>query len=230
MGQLVGCIHGIGEACHALDMPVVSGNVSLYNETDGAAILPTPTIGAVGLLESLDRVIPMAAPEDAVLVLLGASLGHLGQSALLWELFARAEGPAPRVDLAAERRAGELVRSLHRDGLIAAAHDLSDGGLAVAAAEMALAAGTGLRLEAAERLGPLEWFFGEDQGRYLVAAPDETAADAVLDAARIAGVPAARVGEMGGDRVRLGSASVPLARLRARHESGFPRLMGEKAV
>ncbi|HUF87617.1 MAG TPA: phosphoribosylformylglycinamidine synthase subunit PurL, partial [Thermohalobaculum sp.] len=169
MGQFVRCVRGIGAACAALGMPVVSGNVSLYNETSGEAILPTPTIGAVGLLTSLDQLIPMAPGAGETLVLLGETHGHLGQSALLWELHARAEGDAPPVDLAAERRAGELVRRLRAEDLITAAHDLSDGGLAVAAAEMALAAGTGVALEADPALPAAAWFFGEDQGRYLVA-------------------------------------------------------------
>ena len=225
MGQLVGCIAGIGEACRALDMPVVSGNVSLYNETDGAAILPTPTIGAVGLLESLERVIRMAPGEGDVLVLLGTTLGALGQSALLWELWARAEGEPPRVDLQAERRAGELVRALHRDGRIRGAHDLSDGGLAVAAAEMAFAAGTGVRLEDHGEIATLAWFFGEDQARYLVAAPDEASADAVIEAARIAGVPARRAGVTGGGEIRLGASAVALSDLRAAWEQALPGLM-----
>ncbi len=148
MGQLVGCIQGIAEACRALDMPIVSGNVSLYNETDGRAILPTPTIGAVGLLETLDQIIRMAPAPDQALVLLGETRGHLAQSAYAWELFGNAEGPPPPVELEAERAAGELVRSLHAERLITAAHDLSDGGLALAAAEMALAGDTGLTLDA----------------------------------------------------------------------------------
>ncbi len=226
MGQLVGCIRGIGEASRALDMPVVSGNVSLYNETEGRAILPTPTIGAVGLLEGLDEVIPMAAPPDAALVLLGPVIGHLGQSALLAELWAREEGAAPPVDLDAERRAGELVRGLKAKGLVLAAHDLSDGGLAVAAAEMALAAGQGVRIDAREGHSAAAWFFGEEQGRYLLAAA-EAAVDAILEAARVAGVPAMRVGEVVGDAVRLGDSAAPLDDLRAASENALPRLMGE---
>ena len=139
-------------------MPIVSGNVSLYNETNGEAILPTPTIGAVGLLASLDGVIPMAPGDGETLVLIGETKGHLGQSAWLWELHGKAEGDAPPVDLDAERRAGDLIRALKAKRLITAAHDLSDGGLAVAAAEMALAAGTGVTLEAAEQLSPPAWF------------------------------------------------------------------------
>ncbi|MEO1602151.1 MAG: phosphoribosylformylglycinamidine synthase subunit PurL, partial [Pseudomonadota bacterium] len=226
MGQFVGCIRGIGEACRALDMPIVSGNVSLYNETDGSAILPTPTIGAVGLLESLDQVIRMAPGATDALVLLGPVTGHLGQSALLAELFGREEGAPPPVDLDTEARTGAFLLSLRDKGLITAAHDLSDGGLAVAAAEMAFAAGVGASLELRESLSSAAWFFGEEQARFLVAAPENDVA-AILEAARIAGVPALRVGEMGGSALRLGASSVPLETLREAWSTGFARLMGE---
>jgi len=225
MGQFVGCVKGIGAACSALDMPIVSGNVSLYNETSGEAILPTPTIGAVGLLESLDQLIPMTPGDGDALVLLGETKGHLGQSAWLWDLHNRAEGDAPPVDLDAERRAGELVRALKAQGLITAAHDLSDGGLALAAAEMALAAGTGVTIEADRALSPAAWFFGEDQGRYLVASTDP---QGVAAAAKAAGVPAREVGRAGGDAVRLGTSGIALAELLNAHDSGFSRLMGEE--
>jgi phosphoribosylformylglycinamidine synthase II len=224
MGQLVGCIQGIGAACAALDMPIVSGNVSLYNETNGEPILPTPTIGAVGLLESLDQVIPMAPGVGDTLVLIGDTAGHLGQSAWLWELHGRAEGDAPPVDLDGERNAGELVRALKANGLITAAHDLSDGGLAVAAAEMALAAGVGVTVEADDALAASGWFFGEDQGRYLVGCKD---ADAVIAVAGEAGVSARRVGAMGGETLQLGTSEVALSELRAAHEGGFARMMDE---
>ncbi|HEU0221151.1 MAG TPA: phosphoribosylformylglycinamidine synthase subunit PurL, partial [Paracoccaceae bacterium] len=164
MGQFVLCVQGVGEAARALDMPVVSGNVSLYNETDGRAILPTPTIVAVGLLKSLGELIRMAPrPGDAALMI-GTTRGHLGQSALMAELYEAEEGDAPPVDLAAERKAGELVRALHATGLISAAHDLSDGGLALAAGEMALAGDTGVALTGDGALSAAAWFFGEDQG------------------------------------------------------------------
>ncbi|HKK36469.1 MAG TPA: phosphoribosylformylglycinamidine synthase subunit PurL, partial [Paracoccaceae bacterium] len=204
MGQLVGCLEGIGEACRALDMPVTGGNVSLYNETEGRPIPPTPTIGAVGLLEDLSQVIALAGRRGDVLLLLGASEGRLGRSAWLAELHGREEGPPPPVDLAAERAAGELVRALHAEGLITAAHDLSDGGLAVAAAEIALAAGCGASLAGPLRgLTPAGWWFGEDQGRYLLsAAPDK--ALAALDAAGAAGVPARQIGTLEGDAILLG--------------------------
>ncbi|MDF2234623.1 phosphoribosylformylglycinamidine synthase subunit PurL [Albimonas sp. CAU 1670] len=229
MGQFVGCIQGIGEACTALDMPIVSGNVSLYNETDGQAIQPTPTIAAVGLLEDLSQAIPMAGRRGDVLILLGETSGWLDRSAWLYELHGREEGPPPPVDLAAERKAGELVRALKADGLLSAAHDLSDGGLAVAAAEMALASGCGAAVSGPPKgVGAAGWFFGEDQGRYLLACPAKAAMGA-LDAAARAGVAARQVGTLEGDAVILGGASAPLAALREAHGAGFARMMGEVA-
>ena len=214
MGQFVGAIQGIGEACKALDMPIVSGNVSLYNETDGAAILPTPTIGAVGLLASLDQMIAGPAQAGDVAVLIGETAGHLGQSALLAEAFGREDGDAPHVDLEAERRHGEFVRAQAR--AIRAASDLSDGGLALAAFEMAEAAGTGVTLEP----GDTGWFFGEDQARYLLAvSPD--AVQALLADAAAAGVPARTVGAFGGETVRLGEDEAPLAELAALWRGAF---------
>ena len=140
MGQLVGCIRGIGEACRALDFPVVSGNVSLYNETNGRAILPTPTIGGVGLLDDFRASATLAfKAEGEAILLVGETQGWLGQSLYLREICGREEGAPPPVDLAAERRHGEFVRALIRDGLVTAVHDLSDGGLLVALAEMAMA-------------------------------------------------------------------------------------------
>ncbi|HIF10210.1 MAG TPA: phosphoribosylformylglycinamidine synthase subunit PurL, partial [Sneathiellales bacterium] len=194
MGQFVGCIKGIGEAVAALDMPIVSGNVSLYNETDGSGILPTPTIGAVGIMHSLNDVIRIAPNNGDTLVLIGETKGHLGQSALLAEVFNREDGDAPHVDLAAERKAGEVVRAAKAAGLISAAHDLSDGGLAIAAADMALASGLGLTIEG-DGTG---WFFGEDQARYLLAC-DDANADELLAMLAAAHVPAAKVGTVGGD-------------------------------
>ncbi|MDQ7081446.1 MAG: phosphoribosylformylglycinamidine synthase subunit PurL [Paracoccaceae bacterium] len=221
MGQFVSCIKGIGLAVSMLDMPIVSGNVSLYNETDGEAILPTPTIGAVGLLESLDQLIRMIPHEGDDLVLIGQTRGHLGQSALLAELFGRNEGEAPPVDLKAERRNGEFVRKAHARGLISAAHDLSDGGLALAAAEMALAGNVGVRLEG----GDTGWFFGEDQARYLLATRN---AERLLVEAEKAGVPARVIGQFSGRDIALGAASLPLSDIRAAHEGGLARVFGGK--
>ncbi|SEA82393.1 phosphoribosylformylglycinamidine synthase subunit PurL [Rubrimonas cliftonensis] len=224
MGQLVGCVTGIGEACRALGFPIVSGNVSLYNETDGAAIPPTPTIAGVGLLRDLSLMLTIRPDPGDALVLLGDTTGWMGQSALLADLFDRAEGAPPPVDLAAEARAGGLVRALAGAKLVSAAHDLSDGGLAMAAAEMALAAGCGAALMADAGLPALGWFFGEDQARYLVAAAE---AGPVLALAAEHGVPACLVGRMEGDAIALDAAAVPLATLRAAHAGGFARLMGE---
>jgi phosphoribosylformylglycinamidine synthase subunit PurL len=224
MGQFVGCVRGIGAACAALNMPVVSGNVSLYNETDGRAILPTPTIGAIGLLRSLSETIGIAPSEGDALYLVGETDGHLGQSAYLSEVFGREEGEAPPVDLALERAAGEFVRDANAAGLVHAAHDLSDGGLALAAAEMALAAGVGVRLRASERLSPAAWFFGEDQGRYLIGCErDKTSGLEAMAADR--GIALRRVGTVEGRDVRLGDATAALSRLAEAHDRGLAKML-----
>ncbi len=219
MGQFVGCIKGIGEAVAALDMPIVSGNVSLYNETDGKGILPTPTIGAVGLLEDLDQLITNRPNEGDQLFLLGETVGHLGQSALLAELFDREDGDAPHVDLSAEKAHGEFVRAAKAEGLISAAHDLGDGGLAVAAVEMGLASGLGVSLISG---GPSDagWFYGEDQARYLLACTRDNA-EALTTLAREAGVPLKKVGGFGGETITLGKVSLPLADARDAHSGGL---------
>jgi phosphoribosylformylglycinamidine synthase len=214
MGQLVGAIKGIGEACRALGFPIVSGNVSLYNETDGTGILPTPTIGGVGLLARLDDLIACLPAEGDVAVLIGSTAGHLGQSALLAEMFGREEGDAPFVDLVAERRNGDFL--LANRALLRAATDLSDGGLALAAFEMAEGAGLGVALDAESTAA----LFGEDQARYLVACSAEQA-KALRAAGLKAGVPVAAVGRFGGTEIRLGRAAAPLAGLSAIYRSAF---------
>ncbi len=225
MGQFVGCVQGIGEACAALGMPIVSGNVSLYNETDGTGILPTPTIGAVGLLDNLDQMIGIAPNAGDALVLIGTTTGWLGQSAYLADLFDRAEGDAPPVDLAAERAAGEFVRAAKGAGLLTAAHDISDGGIAVAAAEMAFACGTGVKLSSEISMTAHEWFFGEDQGRYLLGCK-RADLDAVLTMAAAAGVPARHLGKVEGDQIVLSDRTVALSTALGAHRSGFARMMG----
>jgi phosphoribosylformylglycinamidine synthase len=219
MGQFVGAIRGIGAACAALDMPIVSGNVSLYNETDGAAILPTPTIGAVGLIRDPETAILGQAREGHVALVLGETHGHLGQSALLAEVFNRAEGDAPPVDLEAERRHGEFIRANHT--LIRACTDLSDGGLALAAFEMAEAAGVGIHLDADD----MATLFGEDQGRYLIACNFDQA-EALMIAAGRAGVPLSSVGRFTGDGVRLGRSEASLAELSALYRGTFGAVFG----
>ncbi len=214
MGQFVGAIQGIGEAVSALDMPIVSGNVSLYNETDGTGILPTPTIGAVGLIADPDLMIAGEIREGHVLLVVGETHGHLGQSALLAEVYGRAEGDAPAVDLAAEKRNGDFIRNNH--ALIRACTDLSDGGLALAAFEMAEAAGVGITLDASDT----PTLFGEDQARYLIACNFDQA-EALMIAAGQAGVPLATVGKVGGDTVTFGAASAPLAELAQVYRTSF---------
>ncbi len=216
MGQFVGAIKGIGEAVAALDMPIVSGNVSLYNETDGSAILPTPTIGAVGLIAADEAPINGTARDGHVALLVGETAGHLGQSALLAEVFNREDGDAPHVDLDAERRNGEFIRA-NRD-LIKACTDLSDGGLALAAFEMAEAAGVGIQIEADDTAT----LFGEDQARYLVACNFDQA-EALMIAAGQAGVPIATVGKFTGDHVWFGNSGAPLADLAALFRTSFAR-------
>ena len=214
MGQFVGAIKGIGEAVGALDMPIVSGNVSLYNETDGKGILPTPTIGAVGLIDNVDQIISNQLRAGHVALLIGSAGSHLGQSALLAEAFGRAEGDAPNVDLATERRHGEFIRA--QSGQISACTDLGDGGLALAAFELAETAGIGIEIESDDTAT----VFGEDQARYLVACTAE-AAEALIAAGKEAGVPVAQVGAFGGEKVSFGAASALLADLRATYRSTF---------
>ncbi len=214
MGQIVGCLEGMSEACVALDFPIVSGNVSLYNESkatgDGSAILPTPAIGGIGLLADWTKsaTIAFKGAGDTIAVI-GEADGHLGQSLWLREVHGREDGPPPPVDLAAERANGDAVRAMIQSGIVNAVHDVSDGGLLVAIAEMALAGDTGaelgITLDAAAA-------FGEDQARYVITLP--------------AGVPlpegAVAIGTTGGNEV----AGVPLAALRTAHEGFFPTLMG----
>lgn len=206
MGQFVGALDGIGQACLALDMPIVSGNVSLYNETDGQGILPTPTIGAVGLIAADEDPILDYARDGHVALLVGETEGHLGQSALLYEVFNREDGDAPAVDLAAEKAAGEFIRA-NRDW-IRCCTDLSDGGLALAGFEMASASGVGLHLDTDDTA----LLFGEDQGRYLVSCNFDSA-EALMIAAGQAGVPITAVGRFTGDTVRFGKSEAPLAEL-----------------
>jgi phosphoribosylformylglycinamidine synthase len=214
MGQFVGAIKGIGAAVAALDMPIVSGNVSLYNETDGSAILPTPTIGAVGILASLDDLIAGQPVDGDVALVIGETFGHLGQSALLAEAFGIEAGDAPQVDLDAEKRNGDFLRANRKS--VRAATDLGDGGLALAAFEMAEGAGLGVALDA----GDIPTLFGEDQARYLVAA-SEDGARALEAAAITAGVAITRVGRFGGNSVTLGSATAPLEALSTLYRGAF---------
>ncbi|WP_322893602.1 MULTISPECIES: phosphoribosylformylglycinamidine synthase subunit PurL [unclassified Yoonia] len=214
MGQFVGAIQGIGEAVKALDMPIVSGNVSLYNETDGKGILPTPTIGAVGIITHPDQIIGGHLRDGHVLLLVGETTGHLGQSALLAEVYHRAEGPPPPVDLAAEKRHGDFIRA--NAHLITTCTDLGDGGLALAAFELAESAGVGIQLDASDT----PTLFGEDQARYLIGCNFDKA-EALMIAAGQADVPIAMVGKVTGDQVSFGSDAAPLADLARIYRDSF---------
>ena len=232
MGQLVGCLQGIGEACRALDFPVVSGNVSLYNETNGVGILPTPTIGGVGVLDDVARHASLALKREGdVLILVGAAEGWLGQSIYLSVIEGREEGAPPPVDLSEERRNGDFVRGLILSGAADTVHDLSDGGLAVALAEMAIAGGIGGALpEVPEGMPAHAWLFGEDQGRYLLAVEAEAAPD-ILYAASAQGIDAAAVGVTGSDRLTLpGGETISVSDLKAAHEGWLPAYMASLAA
>jgi phosphoribosylformylglycinamidine synthase subunit PurL len=228
MGQLVGAIKGMKEACEALKYPVVSGNVSLYNETNGIAIPPTPAIGGVGLIPDLGKMasIGLKAAGD-LLISVGREAGHLGQSLYQLIITGKVEGSPPPVDLADEIKAGNLVRSLIREGKVRAVHDVSDGGLLTAIAEMALAGGIGVQLYPYEgRLPPHAAWFGEDQGRYVLAA-DPTLAEEIIERSRLLALPARVIGRVGGEGLSLkDEAILALAELRATHEAWLPHYMG----
>ncbi len=225
MGQIVKAIEGMAEACGALDFPVVSGNVSLYNETNGQAIPPTPTVGGVGLLADYATRADFAAMKAGqTLVVVGVNHGELGASIYLREVLGREDGAPPPVDLALERKTGDFVRGLIQSGQVTVVHDLSDGGLIVAAADMALASEVGVTLDASSEQNAHPFLFGEDQARYLIAVDD---AAALLEAASDAGLHASIVGQAGGDAfASKGLFSIPLTKLRSAHEDWMPGFMG----
>jgi phosphoribosylformylglycinamidine synthase II len=231
MGQFVGCVRGIADACRALDFPVVSGNVSLYNETNGRAILPTPTIGAVGLIEDFSRSATIAfksAGEPIFLV--GETRGALGQSLYLRDILGREEGAPPPVDLAAERRNGDFVRALIAGGAATAVHDVSDGGLLIALAEMAIASGIGAQLAAPPGdLPAAAFWFGEDQARYIVTVRQDDA-NRVIARAAAAGVPLRPLGHSGDAALCIsGERSILVRALAERCEGWFPGYMSQTA-
>jgi len=225
MGQFVGAVEGIREACLALDYPVVSGNVSLYNETNGKGILPTPAIGGVGVLDDVATMATLAfkLPGEAI-ILIGETRGHLGQSIYLRDICGQEAGPPPPVDLKAEKTNGDAVRALIHKGMVSAVHDCSDGGLAVALAEMAMAGGMGAEVTLPDG-DAFEIGFGEDQARYVVTCP-AAKAEEVLAAAEAMGAPARKLGLTGGDALTFaGQGTISVAALQAAHEGWLPRYM-----
>ena len=225
MGQFVGAVQGIGEACIALDYPVVSGNVSLYNETNGQGILPTPTIGGVGVIQDVHKAVGMGfVAEGEAIVLIGETTGHMGASQYLAEIENRKEGPAPHVDLAADRKNGDFVRGQILGGAITACHDLSDGGLGVALAEMAMKSSIGATIDDQSGDLPLHaWLFGEDQARYLATTRN---ADALLAAAASAGVAASKIGTVQSEALTIANAgTISVSELAEAHEAWMPDYM-----
>ncbi len=232
MGQIVGCLEGMSEACIALDMPIVSGNVSLYNETKnedgtGSAILPTPAIGAVGVIEDVGKAVGIGFKcQGEAIFLVGQSEGHLSQSLWLREVQGRQDGPPPPVNLNCEQNAAFYIREWIDAGLVTAVHDVSDGGLAVALTEMALTSDLGATVEAHHSLTSAQWWFGEDQARYVVTVADVAAFERHLghgnDCFEIVGCGARKIGTVGGNSI-LGAS---LSDLRAAHEGFLPALMG----
>ena len=234
MGQFVGCVEGMAEACKALDFPVVSGNVSLYNESKatggGSAILPTPAIGGVGLIDDYEHMMtmPFKAAGETIYLLhaeewatADPERSHLGKSLWLSEIHGRDEGRTPPTDLTVEKNAGRIVRQLIADGLVSAVHDVSDGGLAIALAEMAMAGGIGAEVEWNEEYSKAAWWFGEDQGRYVVTVPDTQALNEALaqgtENDETASIGFRRIGRTGGDTL-FGNS---VAAMRAAHQSFF---------
>jgi phosphoribosylformylglycinamidine synthase len=224
MGQFVGCVRGIGAACRALDFPVVSGNVSLYNETNGRAILPTPTIGGVGLIDEFTTSMTIAFKSGSeTILLIGETAGWLGRSLYLRDLCGREEGAPPPVDLAAERRHGEFVRAMIADGLVTAVHDVSDGGVLVALTEMAMASGIGAVLETPPGIPAHAFWFGEDQARFLITAKN---AEPIFERAKAAAVPLIRLGATGGAVLSLaGERPLLVGDLKRRFEAWLPGYM-----
>ena len=228
MGQFSGCIQGMAEACRFLDFPVVSGNVSLYNETNGVGIMPTPAIGGVGLIENITKSTTTFNFKSSgdTLILIGETLGHLGRSLLLRLIGEGERGAPPPVNLSAERRNGDFVRTLIQTNKISACHDVSDGGLLVTVAEMAIAGKIGAKLFQPKTETPvLAWFFGEDQARYVISTSDATP---ILEAAKISGVKASIIGSTGGTRLSIENGnSISISDLHSHHDTWLDNFMSE---
>ncbi len=237
MAQFVGCLDGMGEACRALDFPIVSGNVSLYNESKatggGSAILPTPAIGGVGIVDDYSKMMTMGFKgEGHLILLLGRDTGHLGQSLYARDILNDPGGAAPAVDLKAERAVAELVLRIVADGTVTAVHDVSDGGVLCAVAEMALAGGIGCHIALnypSEAETWEEMMFGEGQGRFVCTAKSSADADAIQRLCADAGIACAALGQTGGSAIQIGDnpgysghvATVSLADLREASDSFF---------
>ncbi|WP_339635341.1 phosphoribosylformylglycinamidine synthase subunit PurL [uncultured Sneathiella sp.] len=226
MGQFVGCIDGMRAACTALDFPVISGNVSLYNETNGTGIYPTPAIGGVGLLTDYSKMTTLAFKEaEDVVVLVGDLTGEMGQSLYLKEIEGREEGAPPRVDLEKEREHGDYVREMIEKGLVTAAHDISDGGLGVALAEMAIAGNIGAEITLETSLPLHAALFAEDQACYvLTVKPDDV--EMMRGFALAEDIPLHIIGTIGHTDLKIdGALTISVSRLKEVHAKWLPALM-----
>ena len=225
MGQIVRAIQGINEACKALDYPVVSGNVSLYNETDGKAIQPTPAIGGVGLLKDLTKRCDVKFKNiDDVVFVIGKSFGHLSCSLYEREVLksSAAKNP-PKVDLKLEKKHSELVRHLIADAIINACHDVSDGGILVALFEMS-SAKLGIKitdefLKTNDDSNAL--LFGEDQARYIICVP-ASSADFLVHLVQDLGIELFRIGEVVEGEIKIANDKISVQELQNLNEAVFP--------
>jgi phosphoribosylformylglycinamidine synthase len=231
MWEIVAGIDGIGAACRALDFPVIGGNCSLYNETNGEGIFPTPAIGGVGLMQDVKKMATLAFKREGdVIILIGETHGHLGQSIYLREVEAREEGAAPSVDLGVEKKNGDFVRGLIEQGRADTVHDVSDGGLLVAIAEMAMAKGIGASIGLAGLPEAIPFWFGEDQARYVIAAPFAEA-EKIVEEARAAYIQVAELGKTGGDAITLDDRdSIKVEALKQGFEDWFPNYMSGEEI
>jgi phosphoribosylformylglycinamidine synthase len=233
MWQIVAGVDGIGDACRALDFPVIGGNCSLYNETNGEAILPTPAIGGVGLMRDVTKMATIALKrDDDALLLIGETKGHLGQSVYLREIEGKEDGAAPVVQLATERKNGDFVRKLIEAGRVDTVHDCSDGGVLVALAEMAMAGNLGIETGmTGETKDAIPFFFGEDQSRYILAVP-RAEFEKIKAELEKAGIVFALLGHATAAKtVKVtGHGEVALSDLRRVHEGWFPRYMSGEEI
>lgn len=227
MGQLVGCIEGMSEACKALDFPVVSGNVSLYNETNGDAIFPTPAVGGVGLLKDLSKKADIGFKQaEQIVMLIGQTKGHLGSSLYASGIMNQEIGSPPPVDLTLERKNGDFVRELIQTGLVNTCHDLSDGGLLVALTEMTLPHAIGINITIPQDINiPVyAYLFGEDQARYVIAI-DPKMQTSIQKKAQEKHIPISVIGTTGGSDISILGEKISISELRTAHENTLPAFM-----
>ena len=225
MWQFQQAVTGLADGCLALGIPVTGGNVSFYNSTADVAILPTPMVGVLGVIDDVSRRTPMSwGDEPVTLILLGETREDLAGSEWAHEVHGHLGGVPAAPDLAAEQALADLLIEMSRSGLLVAAHDVSDGGLAIALVEMALRSGSGADVDVPGGAEPFVTMFAETPGRAVIAV---RAVDLEQVGTACAGVPATIIGTAGEtDALRIGAVTVPLSELRAAHESTFPRMFG----